>query len=118
MAPILAEIAPMLSHYLLFLAPNLLLAVDCAIHRRELTWFFILGCLGPIGAVAYLIYFWESITFPFPLAKVFRAATQSKTQKRCPHCNKWVDQLHTFQDGRQGRQLCSICRDQLAAGQR
>jgi hypothetical protein len=105
-------------HYALFFLPNLLLAVDCALNRRELTWFFILGFLGPIGVVAYLIYFWESITFPFPLARAFRAAAQGKTQKRCPHCNKWVDRLYSFQDGRQGRQLCSICRDQLSAAQR
>ena len=108
----------MIAHYVFFFLPNLLLAVDCAINRRELTWFFILGFLGPIGAVAYLIYFWESITFPFPLAKALRGAAQSKTQKRCPHCNKWVDRLHAFQDGRQSRQICSICRDQLASAQR
>lgn len=108
----------MFYHYAIFLLPNLLLAIDCAINRRELTWFFILGFLGPIGVVAYLTYFWESITFPFPLARAFRSLTQSKTQKKCQHCNKWVDRLYAFQDARQSRQLCSICRDQLAAAQR
>jgi len=109
---------PMYLHYAIFLLPNLLLAIDCAKNRRELTWFMILGLLGPLGAVAYLTYFWESITFPFPIAQVLRQATQAKTQKRCPHCNKWVDRLYDFQDGRQQRQLCSICRDQLSAAQR
>lgn len=100
--------------WLIFI-PNLLLAVDCAIHRRDLTWFFLLGFLGPIGAISYLVYFWESITFPFAVSKLVKSITRTKSRRRCPHCGKWVDRLESYTDGRQERLLCEICRDHLAA---
>ena len=104
-------------HYVLFILPNLLLAIDCAIHKRETTWFFILGFLGPLGAVVYCINFWEEITFPLAPARLWRRLTLGHNQKKCPHCGHWVNELHPFVDGRQHRHICSICRDLLAAAQ-
>jgi len=99
-------------HYLIFFLPNLLLVIDCALHRRDLSWFFVLGLLGPLGAIAYLVYFRESITFPFPLARLLAGP---KTQRKCPQCGRWANQLFPFTDGRQERTICSICRDHLAS---
>lgn len=101
-------------HYWIYFLPSLLLVIDCALHRRDPVWFFILGFLGPLGAVGYTIYFWDSITFPVAIASVVRGAGR-QTQKKCAHCGRWADKLFPFTDGRQQRSLCSICRDQLEA---
>ncbi|MBT9581877.1 hypothetical protein IV102_00920 [bacterium] len=99
-------------YWLLWLLPTLLLVIDCAKNRRDPVWFFVLGFLGPLGAVAYTVYFWESITFPVPIAQLVRGAGK-QTQKRCPHCGRWVDRLHSMTDGRAQRTICAICRDHL-----
>ena len=98
--------------YFVWIIPNLLFVIDCAKNRRDPVWFFVLGFLGPLGAIAYGVYFWESITFPLPLAKMARQAGR-KTERRCPHCGQWVDKLFPYTDGRQQRQLCAGCREQL-----
>lgn len=105
-------------YWMLFFIPTVLFVVDCAKNRRDTVWFFILICLGPLGALAYAIYFWESITFPIPLAKTFRQATAGQKQRKCPHCGRWMDKLYDFEDGRARRLVCSICRDELSAARR
>lgn len=94
---------------------NVLLVIDCAINKRNLTWFFILT-LGPVGALAYLVYFFESITFPFPVARAWRAITQKKVLKPCPRCGV-VSEIKAHQDGRQLHYMCEVCIQKTFSGE-
>lgn len=91
---------------------SLALVIDCAKNRRDLTWFFILFL--PFGSLAYLVYFWESITFPFPVARTLRSLTGRRSQsKRCSRCHQLTPTLEPFEDGRTIHFLCSMCRSEL-----
>lgn len=91
---------------------SLALVIDCAKNRRDLLWFFILFL--PFGSIAYLVYFWESITFPFPVARTFRSLTGGRNQaKRCSRCQQLTPKLEPFEDGRSVHFLCSMCRAEL-----
>lgn len=89
--------------------PNLLLLVDWARHRRGVGWFFVLAGFGPLGAVAYTVYFWESITFPFPLARTFRSWNQGPVSKRCQRCQQLASRVEWVEDGRTRHLMCAAC---------
>ena len=105
------EVAKMREFTIFILLLNLVLIVDCAKNRRPVSWFFILLFGGPLGAIAYLIYFWESINFPIPLARTLREPGSGKTQKRCPRCGLHKE-LKQHQDGRQLHFMCESCAQQ------
>ena len=87
---------------------NVLFIIDCALNRRQLYWFVILVCLGPLGALAYGIYFFNEITFPFPLGKTWRKLTGKKVVRACPRCGI-VSEIKAHQDGRQVHYMCQLC---------
>ena len=87
---------------------NVVLVIDWAKNRRPLPWLGALCLFGPLGAMAYRIYYWESINFPFPLAKTLRKLTGKKTLRECPRCGQ-VGELVSHQDGRQMHFMCEAC---------
>lgn len=89
--------------------PNLLLLIDWARNQRSLGWFCVLACLGPAGALLYTVYFWESITFPFPLASTFRSLMQKPVTKRCHRCQQLVSRVEWVEDGRTRHLMCASC---------
>lgn len=99
----------------LWLLPNLLLLGDWARNRREVQWFFVLALFGPLGAAAYLMYFWESITFPFPLASTVRAWRGGRTAKRCHRCQQLSYHTRLIVDGRSTHLMCNLCAAEVEA---
>lgn len=93
--------------------PNLLLLVDWARHRRNVSWFFVLACFGPLGAAAYLAYHWESITFPFPVARTLRRLTRGQVSKRCHRCQQLSSRVEWVEDGRSRHLMCAACAVEL-----
>lgn len=89
---------------------NLLLIVDWAKNRRQPFWLGALVLLGPFGAAAYIIYYYESINFPIELAKTVRRLTGKKVLKRCPRCGE-IAEIKAHQDGRQLHYMCQACID-------
>lgn len=98
---------------LLWWLPSLLFLVDAARNRRELYWIYLLIALGPFGALAYLLYHYESITFPFPIARTLRQMGQRPVARRCPRCGEMSTALDTVVDGRQSHLMCPACASQL-----
>ncbi len=98
----------------LFWLPSVLFLVDFAQHKRELYWAYILIALGPLGALAYLLYHYESITFPFPIARTVRQLTQRSVTKTCPRCGQTVKSLESVMDGRQYHTMCAACAADLS----
>lgn len=94
---------------------NVLLVVDWAKNRREPFWLFVLILLGPIGAMAYIIYFYEDITFPFPLAQTYRRLTGTPVTRICRRCGKRVSQLVPVEQGRQTHHMCRSCGAEVRA---
>ncbi len=94
--------------------PSILFLVDFARHKRDLYWVYILVALGPLGALAYLLYHYESITFPFPIARTFRSLGQRPVAKTCPRCGQTVMALESIVDGRQSHYMCAACAADLA----
>lgn len=99
--------------YLLWWLPSLLFLVDAAKHKRELYWIYLLIALGPFGALAYLLYHYESITFPFPIARTLRGLGKPAGPKRCPRCGEMSSNIQAVQDGRQSHFMCAACAAQL-----
>jgi hypothetical protein len=93
--------------------PSLLFLVDFARHKRELYWAYILIALGPMGALAYLLYHYETITFPFPIARTFRELGRKPAEKTCPRCLRRVSHLQSVVDGRQSHYMCDACACEL-----
>lgn len=87
---------------------NLLLIVDWAKNRRQPFWLPALVLFGPLGAAAYIIYYYESINFPIELAKTVRRLTGKKVVKACPRCGE-VAEIKAHQDGRQLHYMCQSC---------
>ncbi len=87
---------------------NLLLIVDWAKNRRQPFWLPALVLFGPLGAAAYIIYYYESINFPIELAKTVRRLTGKKVVKACPRCGE-VAEIRAHQDGRQLHYMCQSC---------
>jgi ribosomal protein S27AE len=87
---------------------NLLLIVDWAKNRRPTFWLVALIVFGPIGAVAYTIYFYEQINWPIELAKTVRSLTGKPALRPCPRCGT-VAELKAHQDGRQTHFMCPHC---------
>ncbi|MCA9779034.1 MAG: hypothetical protein KC800_20035 [Candidatus Eremiobacteraeota bacterium] len=95
-----------LFYFLWFL--NIVLVIDWAKNKRPFPWLAALCLFGPLGALAYLIYYWESINFPFELAKTVRKLMGKKTFRECPRCGE-VAELVAHQDGRQMHFMCEAC---------
>jgi len=94
----------------LFEILTILMVIDCAINRRELYWFFILVFLGPLGGIAYLIYHYQYVTFPFRVAQLnFASGGGGSGIRRCPRCFRQVDRLVDYEDGRRVLHLCPMC---------
>lgn len=87
---------------------NIVLVIDWAKNRRPFPWLMALALFGPVGALAYLIYYYEEINFPFELAKTVRKLTGKKTLRPCPRCGA-VTELVSHQDGRQMHFMCETC---------
>lgn len=94
---------------------NAALVVDCAQNRREPYWYVVLISLGPLGALAYLVANWETITFPVSAASVLRALGRKPVLKRCPRCAKQVDRLHQVEQGRTVHLMCHDCQAEVLA---
>lgn len=97
---------------------TILMMIDCAIHRRDIYWFFILLVLGPLGGVIYAIYYFDQVTFPFRLSTL-RGATSKlgpaprPSGRRCPRCQQPAAVLKQFEDGRGLIYLCNTCWDEM-----
>jgi ribosomal protein S27AE len=94
--------------YIILWLLNIILVIDWAKNKRPLPWLAALCLFGPLGALAYLIYFYESINFPIELAKTVRQLTGKKTLRACPRCGQ-VKELVSHQDGRQKHFMCQAC---------
>ena len=94
--------------YLFLWLLNIVLVIDWAKNKRPLPWLAALCLFGPLGAMAYLIYYYESINFPIELAKTVRRMTGKKTVRACPRCGQ-VAELVSHQDGRQMHFMCRAC---------
>lgn len=99
---------------------TLLMIIDCAINRRDLYWFFLLVVLGPLGGVAYLIYHFEHVTFPFRVAqlKYTLSAGGGQTARRCQRCGSLSPHMVRFQDARSILVVCPGCSAELEASRR
>lgn len=98
---------------LIFWLPSLLFLIDWAQNKRALYWAYLLIALGPFGALAYLLYNYESITFPFPIARTLRELGRGRAPKTCPRCLTTVDRLEAVEDARQTHYMCPACAAQL-----
>ena len=87
---------------------NVILIIDWARNRRPLFWLWALVAFGPIGAMAYIIYYYEQINFPIELATTIRKLTGKKVLRACPRCGT-VAELKPHQDGRQLHFMCELC---------
>lgn len=87
---------------------NLILVVDWAKNKRPTFWLAALVLFGPIGALAYLIYFYEQINFPIEVAKTIRRIRGKKVLRECPRCGG-VSELVAHVDGRQQHFMCELC---------
>lgn len=87
---------------------TVLMVIDCALNRRDLYWFFILIFLGPLGGIAYLVYHWQYVTFPFRVAQIGARGGYS-TIRRCPRCHRPAPQLFPYEDARRTLMLCQMC---------
>ena len=94
--------------YALLWLLNVVLIIDWAKNRRQLFWLGALICFGPLGAMAYTIYFYEQINFPIELAKTVRKLTGKQVLRMCPRCGL-VDELELHQDGRLHHFMCRTC---------
>jgi len=92
---------------------TLLMIIDCAINRRDLYWFFILVILGPLGGLVYLIYHFQSVTFPFKMSGGFSLGFGGGALKRCPRCFRAVNRLLPYEDGRTVRYICTMCKSEM-----
>lgn len=90
---------------------NVVLLVDWAKNRRPAFWLFALILLGPLGGLAYTVYFYEEITFPFPIASTLRRLIGKQAVHRCPRCGRTAP-LIAHMDGRQQHFMCSRCVEQ------
>jgi hypothetical protein len=68
--------------------------------------------------MAYLIYYWESITFPFPPASTLRRLTQGPVSKRCHRCQQLASRVEWVEDGRSRHLMCSACAVEVRFNQR
>lgn len=91
---------------LALLIATIYLTIDCAKKRRDLFWFFILWALFGIGALIYIIYFWEQVTAPLKSAG-------SRKMGRCQRCSRPGVHLAPFEDGRSVQYLCDMCRAEI-----
>lgn len=98
---------------LLFL-PNLLLLGDWLKHRREVSWFFVLAAFGPLGATAYTMYFWDSITFPMRPGDIARRF-DGPGPKRCGRCQQVRSGLEWVEDGRTRHLMCAQCAREIVS---
>jgi hypothetical protein len=91
---------------LALLIVTIYLTIDCVKRRRDLFWFFILWALFGIGAIIYIIYYWDQVTAPLK---------SSKSQKigRCQRCSRPGVHLAPFEDGRSVQHLCDMCRAEI-----
>lgn len=87
---------------------NLVLLIDWAKNRRPAFWLFALVTLGPLGALAYLIYYYEDINFPIRLAATVRKLSGGEPVRPCPRCGT-VTTLISHTDGRQEHFMCRTC---------
>lgn len=87
---------------------NIVLIIDWAKNRRPTFWLGALIFFGPLGAMAYIIYFYEQINFPIEIAKSIRRWTGKKVVKACPRCGI-VSEIKAHQDGRQLHYMCQLC---------
>ena len=87
---------------------NVVLVIDWAKNRRPAFWLFALLTLGPLGGLAYLIYYYEEINFPFPLARTLRKAFGKPVKRQCPRCGQHAE-LVSHLDGRQHHFMCQTC---------
>lgn len=94
--------------YWLFAILNIILIIDWAKNKRPIPWLFALVLLGPLGGMAYVIYYYEQINFPIKLAQTIRGLTQKPIAKPCPRCGV-VAELKQHQDGRQMHFMCQQC---------
>ena len=93
---------------------TLLMLIDCAVNRRELYWFFVLIFLGPLGGLVYLIYYFQSVTFPFKVAQASQGLSiGGNVLKRCPRCFRAVNRLFQVEDGRTVRYICTMCKAEM-----
>ena len=103
-------------HYLLSASVVLmvLMLIDCALNRRDLYWFFIIIILGPFGGPAYLLYNWNTVTFPFPVARTFANLKRpGAAGKTCSRCFRRVNRLEPFEDGRSVQYICRMCKAEM-----
>ncbi|MGE0493340.1 MAG: hypothetical protein AB7S38_29300 [Vulcanimicrobiota bacterium] len=87
---------------------NVLLIIDWAQNKRPRFWLGVLIFFGPLGALAYVVYFYEDITFPIPLARTLRGLGQAPKLRACPRCGQ-ARELKAHQDGRQLHLMCDEC---------
>lgn len=87
---------------------NVLLIIDWAQNKRPRFWLGVLIFFGPLGALAYVVYFYEDITFPIPLARTLRGLGQPPRLRTCPRCGQ-ARELKAHQDGRQLHFMCDEC---------
>ncbi|MCA9797193.1 MAG: hypothetical protein KC910_35530, partial [Candidatus Eremiobacteraeota bacterium] len=87
---------------------NVLLIIDWAQNKRPGFWLWVLVFFGPLGAMAYVVYFYEDITFPIPLARTLRSLGRGPQLRACPRCGQ-ARELKAHQDGRQLHFMCDEC---------
>jgi len=95
--------------YLVLLALNVLMTIDCAVNRRSISWFFIIWFIPFVGSIIYIIYNRRFITFPFSFSTFSLSMPGKGKVGRCTRCGRPGQQLFEFEDCRRLNFFCRMC---------